>query len=296
MKKTLISGALILGISVASLFAFNNNTNWKESSALSQNVVRLNDKVTATITKNTTRKELEDLKEFFGSNGITFQIKKVKYNTQNEIVALSFVLKSENGGQSKYSSSSNNPISDLELGKRDGSLFIESMENHSGLAQLQNLGGLSQLQNLQQLGHMDIDSLMRDHGFTLGFDEEDGIFSINGQDFDIDEIERKMEKMFGHLGENGSFNFNFDFDEDDRPSTSANSNNDWEEMPKYNFVDDPDVNKLIMIDGKESTFEELDRLAKDDKLQDVDFLKASTAVSIYGDKAKDGAIIAITKE
>ena len=67
-------------------------------------------------------------------------------------------------------------------------------------------------------------------------------------------------------------------------------------MPKYNFVNDPDVDKLIMIDGKESTFEELDRLAKDDQLQDVDFLKASTAVSIYGDKAKDGAIIAITKK
>ncbi|NNC70792.1 MAG: hypothetical protein HKN90_08240, partial [Flavobacteriaceae bacterium] len=44
-----------------------------------------------------------------------------------------------------------------------------------------------------------------------------------------------------------------------------------------------------------STFDELDALAKDDKLDSVDVLKGKTAVSIYGKKAKDGAIIATTK-
>ena len=65
---------------------------------------------------------------------------------------------------------------------------------------------------------------------------------------------------------------------------------------KFSFVDDPDIDKLIIIDGKESDFKTLDQLARSDKLEEVDFLKATTAISIYGDKAKDGVIIAITKK
>ncbi len=64
---------------------------------------------------------------------------------------------------------------------------------------------------------------------------------------------------------------------------------------KFRFVDNPDTEKLIVIDGKDSDFKTLDELAKNDKLESVDVLKSQTAMSIYGKKAKDGAIIATTK-
>lgn len=70
----------------------------------------------------------------------------------------------------------------------------------------------------------------------------------------------------------------------------------FERKTEYSFVDDPNIEKLIIIDGKEAKFEKLDKLAKDGKLDSVDFLKSKTAISIYGDKAKDGAIIATTKK
>jgi len=66
-------------------------------------------------------------------------------------------------------------------------------------------------------------------------------------------------------------------------------------IPTYNFINTPGVNKLIIIDGKESDFETLNNLAQNDQLEDVDNLKSATAISIYGQKAKDGAIIATTK-
>jgi hypothetical protein len=63
----------------------------------------------------------------------------------------------------------------------------------------------------------------------------------------------------------------------------------------YQFYDDPKTNKLIIIDGTESDFNTLDKLSKEHKLAEVDELQPKTTTSIYGDKAKDGAIIAITK-
>ncbi len=63
----------------------------------------------------------------------------------------------------------------------------------------------------------------------------------------------------------------------------------------YQFYDDPNTNKLIIIDGKESDFKTLDHLAKENKIDDVASLKSKTAMSIYGQKAKDGALIVTTK-
>lgn len=65
---------------------------------------------------------------------------------------------------------------------------------------------------------------------------------------------------------------------------------------QFHFVDDPDIEKLIIIDGQEANFEKLDALAKEEKLDAVEFLKSKTAMSIYGEKAKDGVIIATTKK
>ncbi len=63
----------------------------------------------------------------------------------------------------------------------------------------------------------------------------------------------------------------------------------------YKFFDDPKTNKLIIIDGKESDFKTLDELAKENKIDDVASLKSKIAMSIYGEKAKDGALIVTTK-
>ena len=90
-------------------------------------------------------------------------------------------------------------------------------------------------------------------------------------------------------------NFNFNFDEEDEDRIGAYKKAVVKKVQKFHFVDDPEIEKYIVIDGKKANFNTLDGLAKSNKLKSVDFLKSDTAKSLYGSKAKDGAIIATTK-
>lgn len=159
--------------------------------------------------------------------------------------------------------------------------------------------------------------------------ESDGkVMTINGEEIDLEqlldktehmkilelsedrleEMEDKLQKMKIKLKNDFIF-----FEEDENgvfkkrilklgDGNHEDDNIFWQERtnaPKskqFHFVDDPDIEKLIIIDGQEADFEKLDALAKEDKLDAVEFLKSKTAMSIYGEKAKDGAIIATTKE
>ncbi len=272
MKKWIILGMGILG--TLSLTAFATTTNQHVTLHKKQS-----DEVTATINKNTSEQELEDLKTFFSENGIEFIINEIEFNDQNEITNLSLTLKKGNS-KSQYSSSSSEPISNIELGYRDGNLFIENPEIF-GISAWKNQSGFNH-------SHIDMDSIMKKHNFAFDFNfdtENDSLF-FNGN-LDIQKLKDQIMQSFTfEEGEDGSFIFN---GQQLHPFQNRNSQ-------KFSFIDNPDIEKLIIIDGNESDFETLDYLAKSDQLAEVDFLKSQTAISIYGDKAKDGAIIAITKK
>ena len=78
MKKWIIIGISMLGI--LSLSAFSTETNHSSF----KKIATLND-ITAVINKNTTAKELDDLKAFFDENNIKLSIDKVEFNEQQEI-------------------------------------------------------------------------------------------------------------------------------------------------------------------------------------------------------------------
>ncbi|NQY04783.1 MAG: hypothetical protein HRT68_00930 [Flavobacteriaceae bacterium] len=112
----------------------------------------------------------------------------------------------------------------------------------------------------------------------------------------------KMEKDFAFQGkdEDGklqTYSFRIDSDNDDENVFFLNGkgHNDFPMKKEFNFRDDPEIDRLIVIDGKTSDFMTLKKLEKEEKIESVDILKSSTAKSIYGAKAKDGAIIVITK-
>ncbi len=261
MKKWVFIGIGILGM--FSLTSFTKHQN--DYLTVTQ---KNTDEVTAIIKKNTTEKELEDIKGFFLENDIELIINKIDFNKQKEIIGLSIVLKKGNS-KTQYSSSSNTPISEIKLGYKDGGLYI----TNSGMSDIMVFKKQSGFNNPA----MDMDSIMRGHGFAFNFNDHMDIQKLKDQimkSFDFDE------------DENGNFTFN---GQHATPFHNSRSQ-------KFNFVDNPDINKLIIIDGKEADFDTLDKLAKSDKLAEVDFLKPTTAISIYGDKAKDGAIIATTKK
>ncbi|GAA4112244.1 hypothetical protein GCM10022393_10550 [Aquimarina addita] len=270
MKKWIILKVCILSILTLSAFTsktypyyFQNNTEYND--------------ITAVFDKNTTEKELEDLKAYFAKNDIEFIIDRLKYNESNEITGLSITLK-KGTTKSKYSASSTSPIPDIELGFKNGNLYI----TNSGMFDIDSWKNQSNFSGPNAA----MDSIFNGQHFAFSFDDMDNSMFFNGEHMDIDQLRDQILKSFQFMGdEDGSFNFN-------KQQSSPKRNH----SKKFNFINDPDIEKLIIIDGEESDFETLNELAILDGLEAVDFLKSDTAISIYGEKAKDGAIIATTKK
>lgn len=234
--------------------------------------VQENDVITATITKNTTEEQFNELISYFKDNSIELNLSEVKYNEENEIISIKISLEKE-GQKSNYGLSSTQPISDIELGYKNNSLFIKSSKgletsNESLNSLFEELSG----------GSTSIDSLLTANPFSLSFNSADLQNFINSGSlhFDLDDL---AQDFFGQTSTSSSNN------------TSASKG-----LPKYNFINTPGIQKLIIIDGKESDFDTLNELAQNNKLEEVDNLKAATAISLYGKKARDGAIIATTKK
>lgn len=235
-------------------------------------VVQQSNEITATISKNTSETQFNDLVTYFKENEITLNLTEVNYNTENEITSINISLEKE-GQNSNYTASSNQPISDIELGYKNNSLFITANTETQNIND--SLSGL-----LEQLGGTaSIDSLLTANPFSFNFSNTDLQDLINSSSvhFNLDDL------MNDFLGQTNSSN---------AVSTSSPSSG----LPKYNFINTPGAEKLIIIDGKESDFDTLNQLAINDQLDEVDNLKIATAVSLYGKKAKDGAIIATTKK
>ena len=75
--------------------------------------------VMTTITKNTTKKELDALKTNLKNNGVTFDYSNLEYNKSNEVIGISISYKNKNGNSGNYSVSSDTPINTIVI-KTDG--------------------------------------------------------------------------------------------------------------------------------------------------------------------------------
>jgi len=237
-----------------------------------------NGKIKVTIDKNTKGSEFKTIVKTLKKHNIEAKFSGIKRNKSNEIIAIIIKLEDDNGNESNTSLSSNNPISTITLGAEKNSLYITSSDSKNF-----SFNGTHSLSK----------------HFDFSFDDDEHKMTINGKTFDFDEIKDQIKDAFiFEEDKNGKRvviklnNFDFDFDDD------KEEEHEWttkQYSQKFHFVDDPEIEKLIMIDGKKANFKKLDELAKSDKLKSVDFLKPDTAKSLYGKKAKDGAIIATTK-
>lgn len=239
----------------------------------------INNKIKVTIDKNTTDSEFKEIVKKLKKHDIEAKFSGIKRNKNNEIVAIKIKLKDDSGNESNTSLSSDNPISTINLGAEKNSLYITSSNSKSF-----SFNGTRSLTK----------------HFDFSFDDDEHKITINGKTFDFDEIKDQIKDAFVFEEDSDGKrvviklnNFDFDFDDD-----HEEENHEWKtkkHSQKFYFVDDPEIEKLIMIDGKKANFNKLDKLAKSNKLKSVDFLKPDTAKSLYGKKAKDGAIIATTK-
>lgn len=240
------------------------------------------DNITATITKDNTNKQLEELVAYFKENDITVSLEDIRRNTNNEITGIAITIE-KNQQQSSMRSNSSAPIRDLELGYKNGNVFI-------GNSSTDTLGfGGDSLQSLLQqsfgaINNSEIDSLLSKNQFSFSFGSEDIRKLLKDSNFDFNDIQNQF------------FNHFFNDEDNTNPSSNLSKSANKNTLPKYQFFGSSHKNKLIIIDGKEANFKQLEKLAATDSIEELDNLKPSTAESIYGKKGVNGAIIASTKK
>ncbi len=229
--------------------------------------------IEVTIDQSTSDDDFENIKDMFSEYGIEASFSNIKRNENDEITGISITLSSENGQQTSSSFSSNRPIKSMTFGSENGSLYIGNSKGNASMFGFFN-------KNRSSLP-FDMDSIFGSKSRIFKFDDffngNSSKLLFDSDSLDIDALRKKFMQNFS-FGSNNSM-------------LSDNDNNQ-----RFRFVDNPDKDTLIIIDGEISDFKTLDNLAKANKLSDVDVLKPETAMSLYGDKAKDGAIIAITEK
>ncbi|MGB0974228.1 MAG: hypothetical protein ACPGU9_04475 [Flavobacteriaceae bacterium] len=249
----------------------------------------ISNEISITIDKDTKDSEFKSIIKTLKQHNIEAKFSGIKRNEKNEITAIKIKLQDDKGNESNTSLSSSAPISSITLGAKNDSLYIVSS-------------------NSKNFSFNGTHSLSKH--FDFSFDDEEHVMTINGKTFNFDELKEQVKDAFIFENDEDGKRMilklnNFDFDFDEEHESQSEDTHEQEEKrvwiskkssQKYRFVDDPNIEKLIMIDGKKSDFKTLDALANTNKLQTVDFLKSDTAMSIYGKKAKDGAIIATTKK
>ncbi|TCK68686.1 hypothetical protein DFQ05_0196 [Winogradskyella wandonensis] len=271
MKSNKTVKTFALAFLFSSSFLFLSTINAQSKSSYETNVE-------VTIDKDTTDDDFIGIQEMLKDHDIEANFDNIQRNENGEITGISITLSTVTGQQTSTSLSSNMPISPMEFGSKNGNLFVG--RNRDGL----NMFALFNNNNFSV--PFDTDSIFgsRMNMFKMDdFFNNSDMFFFNGDSMDMDSLRKKLLNSFKFGSNPSSRNFSFLTDENKQSS-------------RFRFVDDPNKETVIVIDGKVSDFKTLDQLAKEDKLSDVDVLKPSTAISIYGNKAKDGAIIATTKE
>lgn len=243
-----------------------------------------NDNTSVTIDSNTSDSEFEDIQTLLKEQQITASFTQIERNADGKIIGIKIELTDVNGNQAVSHMSSNVPIPQIIFGKKDDTLYITGSSKEQGAMAFFNRPNMSpfgfdpdslDLSSMPQFGNLNFDDF---------FDAQDHAFFLNGQTLNLDELREKMKKQMESSGFSRN-NLSWFFDNHDNDSA----------LNKFNFPDDKNSKKIIIIDGKESDFRTLKQLANSNSLQSVDQLQPDTATSIYGKKAKDGAIIATTK-
>ncbi len=254
-----------IGISIIAILCFVSFKSFAHENINSH--ISNGDNISVTIDKRTSDADFNDIKSMLNDHGIEASFSNIKRNDLDELTGLKIKLDDGKNGSAVSAFSSNFPINQITFGRKDNLLFISQDKNNTiGFNQLNNLGFSIANDSLMGQNFGSFGSLNLNDFFN---DEEDSLF-FNGSSLDLNSLRQQMQQFF-------------------------NQNNNKNTKQLFRFFDDPDTNKLIIIDGKESDFETLDKLSKENKLEVVDNLKPKTAMSIYGDKAKDGAIIVTTK-
>lgn len=252
---------LILPLLLAFVFAFNTKTIAQEKDK-TKKIVKINVDVFAMgITKESSKKDLENISSTFSDKGLTVKFSNIKRNSNNEIIAIKIDAKAKNG---KAAASH---ASDLENGINPIQISFDN-ENH-------NLSiGSSGDHNLSR------------YSYSKSGKGSSFVFISNDEEDKNTRITTKGSKKIM---------IETDFDENDDGNNTdevikITTKNDDSNNKKIIFSSNNDKEPLIILDGKEITKKEMDALDTD-AIKSIDVYKGTKAIEKYGKKAINGVIV-----
>lgn len=318
MIKTAFLNQLLYSTIILSCLTTNSYANYQKPDNYQIINAQQDDEVIATINGQTTHEQLQSLQKFFATNGIDLQLSFETRDTQGLLTGLQINMRYQQQ-QKSMQFSQNIPISNIELGRKDGVLFIKGQQNGDPIADFFNN------EEMQDINQMMQSAMPMMQQFMQGFLEDPSENSENNsnsgsskaqnrlgqkmpsiesfmerfnqmeQDIDVDRMHQQLRERMSNLKGGSIFGKimnDLQNNLEGMENRMENRTNNYRQnngFPKYN----PD--QLIVINGEISNFETLTILAQANKIDAIDQLNPKTAMSIYGNKGNKGALI-VTKK
>ncbi|MFC0605282.1 M56 family metallopeptidase [Winogradskyella pulchriflava] len=302
----------------------NNLTTQASSTKAAKNSSNVIGDISITIIdKNTTDSELDKIKEDLKKQGLTIKFKSVKRNKEGEIMAIKIDAKSKNSSTNYHISSDDETIEPIKIvfdeenntisignghAKHGKNTYVYETR-HGGKHKIHKTGSGSNVyvisddenEHDSEYEH-DAKVIVRSNGkkgklkkvkhstdvHVISGDNDEVIEVIIDEDGDDKEV---IEEKIIINGKGNSKNV--------WVSKKDDSNviilNDSDSKNKIYFASDDNKTPLIIIDGKESTKEDMNKILPD-AIESVTVLKDKSAFEKYGDKGKDGVLIIKTKK
>lgn len=299
-KRNLLKLTLIVPGLAIFLMSFNTKkvyvtTNAGLASTLSE--ASSSELIEITINKNTSDKELKEIKKNLIKKNIDFSY-TVVHNSDKEItnISIDFTAKKENGKHTQSSSSfdnGNEPIDPIHIvyDEENNSISMGSNKN--------TIIDIHEDSNKNVWVHSDNE----DHDIIIEIVDTNGIetISVNGKEMsraDFDAMKKKDDFHEKHLKiiksdgskENSVFIMS---DSDEHTEIHVDSESD---RPQLVFIsEDGKVSPLIVIDGKISKKGAMNKLSSSD-IESISVYKGVKAKEKFGKKGKNGVLVIKTKK
>ncbi|MBO3116272.1 hypothetical protein J4050_05905 [Winogradskyella sp. DF17] len=306
--------ALIIPLLALVLMSMNTKEVYVETSSASATEVSdevFNPEIEIVFTKATTGQQIEQIKKELKSNGITMVINDLKRNSIGDIVSINVDFNTSNGS-ANYSISDDNGISDFYFRRsKDGSFGVGALSKEFIIVEEKDNTNVISADKI----------LIRNNDDTVQEiiieEDKDDIKILNGKTMvfksdDDTEVVIKIDSASSLNSWTNKNNFTYKLNslvdtihvEQEVKVIRADGNTfeykvgDIKKGENYDikFIEgDSGKNPLFIINGEakdKSVIQTLDT----DKIKSVTVLKEDNAVSLYGEKAKDGVIIVETQK
>ncbi len=283
-KANQLKLALLVPILIAFVFTFNtkiiaqqpNNDDWEMKVGVSQ--------IDLIINKEDQKSDFENYKKDLSNDEISFNYSGLKYNSNNEIIAIKIKVKDKNGNTSSISQDSSNPIKPIKL----------SINKDTGAISLSNIS--SDVQWVSKNGD--------NHVFAVSKNGKTKIINENGDVTEIITDEDGNQNTIWVSKNSDSIksdNINFIkirktaivvFDDSEEKGETTSQSVTEKKVEVHRFSD---ATPMVILDGEEVAYEVL-KTTDPNTIESITVLKDEKATTKYGEKATNGVVEITLKE